>query len=40
MGETPLLEAAVNEHSDVLDKIVDRIGVLLEKEITSALDTL
>ena len=39
MGGTQVLHDAINEQSPVLDAIVDRIGVLLDKEITSALDT-
>ena len=40
MGGTQVLHEAVNEQSPVLDAIVERIGVLLDKEITSALNTL
>lgn len=40
MGGTQVLHDAINEQSPVLDAIVDRIGVLLDKEITSALNTL
>lgn len=40
MGGTKVLHDAINEESPVLDAIVDRIGVLLDKETTSALDTL
>lgn len=40
MGGTHVLHEAVNQQSPVLDAIVDRIGVLLDKEVTSALNTL
>lgn len=40
MGGTQVLHDAINNQSPVLDAIVDRIGVLLDKEITSALNTL
>ena len=39
MGGTQVLHDAINEQSPVLDAIVDRIGVLLDKEVASALDT-
>ena len=39
LGGTQVLHDAINEQSPVLDAIVDRIGVLLEKEMRSALDT-
>lgn len=40
MGGTQVLHDAINQQSPVLDAIVDRIGVVLDKEVTSALNTL